>query len=144
MKAPDLNIRNKKQEPFKVPADYFDNLTTKMMEAIDQSADATEAAPQEADHKKRVPFYKTELYAKVKPYLYMAVMFGGLYFGMWVFKYQQSLSSQKQQAIAKTEAAKQDSAATSADEEYEYINDACDFMMMDSHDIMACVTGEDR
>ncbi len=144
MKAPNLNISDKKQEPFKVPAGYFDSLTKNVMERVEHSAAPAREPSKEPVRKKRVPFYKTELYAKLKPYIYMAAMFGGLYFGMWVYKYQQRLTSERQQAVALTEAAQQDLAPIANDEVYDYINDACDFMMADSHDIIACVTGDDR
>lgn len=151
MKAPDLNNRTPKHHPFKVPAGYFDSLTAKVMASVDQNGQSQlSAKPEfaiaspELEEKKRVPFFKSELYAKLKPYIYMAAMFGGLYFGMWVFKYQQRLTSEKQQTVARTESARQDAASASNDEVYDYINDACDFMMADSHDIIACVTGDDR
>lgn len=151
MKAPNLNNRTPRQQPFKVPAGYFDSLTANVMASVDKSGQMPQTAQkgftiasQEPEEKKRVPFFKSGLYAKLKPYIYMAAMFGGLYFGMWVFKYQQRLTSEKQQAVARTESVSQNAASASNDEVYDYINDACDFMMADSHDIIACVTGDDR
>lgn len=137
MKAPNLNIEGKHQSPFTVPDGYFDSLTASVMKAVDERANAPEGS-------KRVPFFKSELYAKLKPYIYMAAMFGGLYFGMWVYKYQQRLSADKALATAKTEQAQSSAASATDDEVYDYINDACDFMMADSHDIIACVTGDEQ
>lgn len=151
MKAPNLNIEGKHQSPFTVPDGYFDSLTARVMKAVDERANApeaakpeVEAAQQQAEGSKRVPFFKSELYAKLKPYIYMAAMFGGLYFGMWVYKYQQRLSADKALATAKTEQAQSSAASATDDEVYDYINDACDFMMADSHDIIACVTGDEQ
>ena len=90
------------------------------------------------------PFWKTRVYAVLKPYIYMAAMFGGLYFGIWVYKYQQRLMSEK----ADTTLLSKDNGASSSDESTEdvdtYVNEACDYMMTDSHDIVACLTDSDN
>jgi hypothetical protein len=166
MKIPNLNNPAEGRGVFKVPQGYFDDLNKRIMQSVaeadkaaaaqaDKSAAAqagktaaSEAgkpaaleADRPAENKQPVKFWKTELYAKLKPYIYMAAMFGGLYFGVWVYKYQQRLLQEK--AVA-AQTAKENSTldANATDEEiYDYVNDACDYMMADHHDIVACVTG---
>ena len=137
MKSPDLNTVAK-HEPFRVPEGYFDNLTGQVMAHIDQQA----ATGSDDCQVKKLPFYKTELYAKLKPYIYMAAMFGGLYFGTWVYKYQQRLVEEKAQMLA-MQTDKDVNVDLTPEEMADYIDDACDYMMLDSHDIMAYVTDDD-
>lgn len=156
MKIPNLNNPAEGRGVFKVPQGYFDDLNKRIMQSVaeadkavaaqaDKSAETGKTAALEAgrpaESKRSVKFWKTELYAKLKPYIYMAAMFGGLYFGVWVYKYQQRLLQEK--AVA-AQTAKENSTldANATDEEiYDYVNDACDYMMADHHDIVACVTG---
>jgi hypothetical protein len=150
MKIPNLNNPAEGRGVFKVPQGYFDDLNKRIMQSVaeaDKSVAAQAGKPaaleagRPAESKQPVKFWKTELYAKLKPYIYMAAMFGGLYFGVWVYKYQQRLLQEK--AVA-AQTAKENSTldANATDEEiYDYVNDACDYMMADHHDIVACVTG---
>ena len=137
MKSPDLNTVAK-HEPFRVPEGYFDNLTGQVMARIDQQV----ATGSDDCQVKKLPFYKTELYAKLKPYIYMAAMFGGLYFGIWVYKYQQSLVAEKAQMLA-MQTDKDANVDLTPEEMADYIDDACDYMMLDGHDIMAYVTDDE-
>ena len=74
----------------------------------------------------------------------MAAMFAGLYFGVFVFKYQRKLVEQKAKVAnvqpAQAAAVERDLAVEGIDE---YIDDVCDYMMVSSHDILACVSGDD-
>ena len=137
MKSPDLKTVAK-HEPFRVPEGYFDNLAGQVMACIDQQA----ATGSDDCQVKKLPFYKTELYAKLKPYIYMAAMFGGLYFGIWVYKYQQRLVAEKAQMLA-MQTDKDVNVDLTPEEMADYIDDACDYMMLDSHDIMAYVTDDE-
>ncbi|MBP5731696.1 MAG: hypothetical protein J6W50_03200 [Bacteroidaceae bacterium] len=140
MKKPDLNNTSARQEPFRVPLGYFEQLPSQVMAAIDRHVEQAEPK-REA---KKVPFYRTELYAKIKPYLYMAAMFGGIWFGIWVYKYQQKIVAER--ALNRTADNGQSSKDTyelTAQEMEDYIDDACDYMMLDSRDIMAYVTDEE-
>ena len=137
MKSPDLNTVAK-HEPFRVPEGYFDNLTGQVMARIDRQV----ATGSDDCQVKKLPFYKTELYAKLKPYIYMAAMFGGLYFGIWVYKYQQRLVAEKAQMLA-MQTDKDVNVDLTPEEMADYIDDACDYMMLDSHDIMAYVTDDE-
>ena len=158
MKKPDLYNTQSQHEVFKVPEGYFEELEKRIMLRVTgtQEADGCSVVRQPAatvkrsgalpgEDRKRVaklPFWKTELYAKIKPYIYMAAMFGGLYFGVWVYKYQQRLISEKNVATMQKPATENNSATQ--EETEDYINDACDYMMTDSHDIMACVTDNEQ
>ena len=72
----------------------------------------------------------------------MAAMFGGLYFGIWVYKYQQRLVAEKAQMLA-MQTDKDVNVDLTPEEMADYIDDACDYMMLDSHDIMAYVTDDE-
>ena len=72
----------------------------------------------------------------------MAAMFGGLYFGIWVYKYQQRLVEEKAQMLA-MQTDKDVNVDLTPEEMADYIDDACDYMMLDSHDIMAYVTDDE-
>lgn len=126
----DLNNSTDGRKVFRAPQGYFDNLSSRVMQSVAEADDSV-AKPKPA----KLPFWKTDFYAKVKPYIYMAAMFGGLYFGVWVYKYQQRLINEKATASLNTQ-----SMGNSAEEVEDYVNDACDYMMTDSHDIVACLT----
>ena len=89
MKIPDLNKPTDGRQVFKTPDGYFENLSQRMMQGVSEAVGPVE-------RKNTVPFWKSEIYAKLKPYIYMAAMFGGLYFGVWVYKYQQRLAGEKE------------------------------------------------
>lgn len=142
MKKPDLNNPSATHSAFKVPEGYFESLPSQVMAAIDRHSEQTALPGHEA---KRVPFYRTELYAKIKPYLYMAAMFGGIWFGIWVYKYQQKIVAEKAQTLAmQSESGGMDTYELTAQEMEDYIDDACDYMMLDSRDIMAYVTDDEQ
>ena len=133
MKIPDLNKPTDGRQVFKTPDGYFENLSQRMMQGVSEAVGPVE-------HKNTVPFWKSEIYAKLKPYIYMAAMFGGLYFGVWVYKYQQRLTGEKEKAerLANDVPAERYNAS---DEWIDtYVDEACDFMMPNSHDIIACLT----
>ena len=141
MKKPDLNNPSERQEPFRVPQGYFEQLPSQVMAAIDRHVEQAEPK-REA---KKIPFYRTELYAKIKPYLYMAAMFGGIWFGIWVYKYQQKIVAEKAQTLAmQSDSNSLDTYDLTAQEMEEYIDDACDYMMLDSREIMAYVTDDEQ
>lgn len=134
MKKPDLTKSMQSRGAFKVPEGYFENLAERVMSQIPRE----EASQPERVVK--VSFWKTELYAKLKPYIYMAAMFGGLYFGIWVFKYQKSLLAEKGVVAQTSPGSPADPIDATVDEETkEYFNDVCDYTMADSHEIMACL-----
>ncbi len=133
MKIPDLNKPTDGRQVFKTPDGYFENLSQRMMQGVSEAVDPVE-------RKNTVPFWKSEIYAKLKPYIYMAAMFGGLYFGVWVYKYQQRLTGEKEKAerLANDVPAERQNAS---DEWIDaYVDEACDYMMPNSHDIIACLT----
>ena len=75
----------------------------------------------------------------------MAAMFGGIYFGIWVYKYQQKIVAEKAQTLAMhKDTPLGDTRELTAEEMENYIDDACDYMMLDSNDIMAYVTDDEQ
>lgn len=133
MKIPDLNKPTDGRQVFKTPDGYFENLSQRMMQGVSEAVDLVE-------RKNTVPFWKSEIYAKLKPYIYMAAMFGGLYFGVWVYKYQKRLAGEKE--IAERLASDVSAERHNASDEWidTYVDEACDYMMPNSHDIIACLT----
>lgn len=133
MKIPDLNKPTDGRQVFKTPDGYFENLSQRMMQGVSEAVGPVE-------RKNTVPFWKSEIYAKLKPYIYMAAMFGGLYFGVWVYKYQQRLTGEKE--IAERLASDVPAERCNASDEWidTYVDEACDYMMPNSHDIIACLT----
>lgn len=134
MKIPELNNQENGRGVFKAPQGYFDNLEQRIMQRVSEAGDTVVS-------KRKVRFWKTEAYARLKPYIYMAAMFGGLYFGVWVYKYQQRVIAKKTVAAQLAGEKTSKNSETSEDEIYSYVNDACDYMMIDNHDIVACLTG---
>lgn len=53
-----------KENPFKVPEDYFDDFTTQLMDKLPEAPEAIENMP-------------VTKWVKIKPYVYMAAMFIG-------------------------------------------------------------------
>lgn len=133
MKIPDLNKPTDGRQVFKTPDGYFENLSQRMMQGVSEAVDPVE-------RKNTVPFWKSEIYAKLKPYIYMAAMFGGLYFGVWVYKYQQRLTGEKEKAERLVNDAPAERHNASDEWIDAYVDEACDFMMPNSHDIIACLT----
>lgn len=134
MKTLNLNKGYASKEPFKVPEGYFDTLTARVMAQLpaDNGKQPMPKAP------------KSTLYAKLKPYIYMAAMFAGLYFGVFVFKYQRKLAEQKA-LVANTQqsAPKAEEESLATDAMNDYIDDACDYMMVSTHDILAYVSNDE-
>ena len=88
------------------------------------------------------PVYRMEvqsdrrtLFAKVKPYLYLAAMFCGLYFGINVIKHRQD--------IAKTAKVENAAAVKNANSEDVYIEEVCEYAGIDKEHIYAYATGQD-
>ncbi len=136
MKIPDLNKPTDGRQVFKTPDGYFENLSKRMMQGVSEAVDPVDPV----ERKNTVPFWKSEIYAKLKPYIYMAAMFGGLYFGVWVYKYQKRLAGEKE--IAERLASDVPTERHNASDEWidTYVDEACDYMMPNSHDIIACLT----
>lgn len=149
MKKLDLNNNHTEREPFKVPDGYFDNLTARMMEALpkdkptcdnitmlDNNAEADTNATQQAA---KTSFWNSDIYAKIKPYVYIAAMVCTIYFGVCIYKSYISTTEQSTAALANAQQTENNDQMTEQ-EAYEYANDACNYIMADSYDIMACVT----
>ena len=124
MEQIDLTNIHKKKSPFKVPEGYFDNFVEKMMARIPEKSETSKQNP--------VSEPKVTLFARIKPYLYLAAMISGLAFGIKVYKYQQQYYSQKHQVAANVTYKPTES----------YVDDLCDFAMIDDHDVFACATND--
>ena len=118
------NGHGSRKTPFKVPEHYFEDFATHLMEQI----------PEETKPSNVIPIQpKVTLLTRIKPYLYLAATICGLYFGIQVFKYQENRLSQKEDATATVtpKAAEQ------------YVDDVCDFTMVNDQEVYACVTEND-
>lgn len=147
MKPIEFDNPGSRKSPFKVPEGYFEDFTAQMMSRLPEASDAgTDAAkahtvlmvstngtenaaasPQEARTAKRVT-----LFDRVKPYLYLAATICGLAFGVHVIQYQQQLASQKTATVA----------TLTPEQANAYVDNICDYVMVDDHDVFACATGD--
>lgn len=117
------------KNPFNVPDGYFDDFADRMQEY----AKGHQPAPTlHAEQRVQRP----AMFARIKPYLYLAAMFGGLFFGIKVFEYSKSLSKP-----AATESTASQVQATGGEDDY--INEMCEYAGIDKNQIYAYATGQD-
>ncbi len=153
MKKLDLNNNYTEREPFKVPDGYFDNLTARMMAALpedkptcdnitmlDNNAEADTNTKQQAA---KTSFWNSDIYAKIKPYVYIAAMVATIYFGVCIYKSYVATTEQNAAALANAPQTENNDQMTEQ-EAYEYANDACNYIMANSYDIFACVTDDEN
>jgi hypothetical protein len=129
MKQIDLTNNNKSRKtPFKVPEGYFENFATEMMKQIPETT--VTATPQKAiEVEMSEP--KVTIFTRIKPYIYLAATICGLAFGIKIYQSQKQYYAEKNQTPV---------TAVSEDQASKYVDDACDFMMIDDHDVYACAT----
>lgn len=117
------------KNPFNVPDGYFDDFANKMQEYTQGHQSAPTIHVEE-------PAKRPTMFTRIKPYLYLAAMFGGLFFGIKVFEYSKSLSKP-----AVTESAATQAQATGGEDDY--INEVCEYAGIDKNQIYAYATGQD-
>lgn len=110
MKKEVLNDKMKKENPFRIPDNYFESFSTRIMQQLPPNETNTESTS-----RKKVILRKNKISAfeRIKPYLYLAAMFAGLYFGIYVFNYQRT---RLQQSSAKQETTEESSFIFTDDE----------------------------
>lgn len=134
MKEEVLNKKMSKENPFRVPEGYFESFSERIMQQL-PSAPETETTekplqtPVETSYDTVRP---VNLFTRIKPYLYLAAMFAGLYFGIYVFKYQASMHN----SSARQETEHQTAIVTSD----EYIDEMFNFAMVDKEMIYECIS----
>ncbi len=115
-----------RENPFSVPDDYFDGFADKMQKVIGEEAFAPQTTVQTE---------RCTLFVRVKPYLYLAALFAGLYFSINVVKNRQSIANKsKVETVAAT---------NSTNSEDAYIEEVCEYAGIDEDHIYAYVTGQD-
>lgn len=128
MKQIDLDhYKEHAKKSFKVPDAYFEEFSGNMMKQIPDVAHPKTSVALSSD----VSEGKMGLFVRIKPYLYLAAMISGLAFGVKVFKIQQQhfvQSPEKSPVTITNEQAEQ------------YVDNVCDFAMINSNDVYACVT----
>lgn len=129
MKTIDLTSNKKsKRSPFKVPEGYFENFAAQMMTQIPETDFVKES---QTAIKVEMSEPRISILTRIKPYIYLAATICGLVFGIKVYQ------SQKQQYVGKNQTPV---TTISKDQATQYVDDACDFMMIDDHDVYACAT----
>lgn len=110
MKKEVLNDKMRKENPFRIPDNYFESFSTRIMQQLPPNETNTESTS-----RKKVILQKNKISAfeRIKPYLYLAAMFAGLYFGIYVFNYQRT---RLQQSSAKQETTEESSFIFTDDE----------------------------
>ena len=128
MKQIDLDhYKEHSKSSFKVPDAYFEDfagiLMTQIPDATHSNASAALSSDNDGD--------KMNLFARIKPYLYLAAMISGLAFGVKVYKIQQQhfVQSPEKSPITMTN-----------EQAEQYVDNVCDFAMINSNDVYACVT----
>lgn len=122
------------QNPFGVPENYFDRFAENMLESLPEKDESpkmveTSEVVEKTDNTRRT------LFVKLKPYLYLAAMFCGLYFGIQVMKHRNDIASvSKIEQTAKTDA---------FENEDEYIDKVCRYARIGKDDIYSYATGQD-
>ena len=130
MKRDLWNAACRKKNPYKVPEGYFEDFTGRMMAQIPACEDVLQEKSQEDSTKEEV--LHISFYTRIKPYLYLAATFCGLYFGIQVFKYQSEKIQNRNNEIT----AQQESQAIRD----QFVEDFCNYVDIDHEDIYACVT----
>lgn len=127
MNEQDLLNAKRGKNPFKVPEGYFEHFTERMMEQI-----PTQHAPN--FHEEEKPAIKhVSLFTRVKPYLYLAATFGGLYFGIQVFHYHAEKIKQEKAGLTAQQTTTQSGSHT-------YVDDVFDYVGVDHADVYAYAT----
>lgn len=128
MKQIDLDhYKEHSKSSFKVPDAYFEDFAENMMKQIPDVAHSKTSVALSSD----VLEGKMGLFVRIKPYLYLAAMISGLAFGVKVYKIQQQYYTQSPE---------KSSVAMTNEQAEQYVDNVCDFAMINSNDVYACVT----
>ncbi len=122
------------QNPFSVPENYFDRFAENMLESLPEK-DKSPNVAEETDVVGTYSHTRRTIFVKLKPYLYLAAMFCGLYFGIQVIKHRHD--------IARTSQTEQTAKADAYDNEDEYIDKVCRYAGIGKDDIYSYAIGQD-
>lgn len=125
MKQDILKNQRANGNTFKVPEHYFEDFTRQMMAKI------PEEQPSKEEERSDI---RITLFTRIKPYLYLAALFGGLFFGLQVFKYQSELMSNKTQSTAKEEPENKNTLDSQTSKE-QYVDDVFNYTMIENDDV---------
>ncbi len=123
MKEEDI-LRKKlstKENPFKVPENYFENFTSQMMDQLPEKP-------------ARVEPKKTTTWQKFKPFLYMAAMFVGAALIIKVASYE----------MDKNELARQMEGYELSEADDQYFNEVVNGTMLDDYSLYVYLTSSDN
>lgn len=127
----DLKKRIGKDNPFRVPEGYFENLTEQIMDKLPETDNTKEEK-------------EISLWEKIKPWVYMTAMFCGMMFGLKVMMGDKSMESQN--ATEGISIASNDNAVQEDDSGIlpdEYIDPIVDQVMMDDYTLYMYLTDAD-
>lgn len=127
----DLKQKIGKDNPFKVPEGYFENLTGQIMDKLPEIDNTKEEK-------------EISLWEKIKPWVYMTAMFCGMMFGLKVMIGDKALESQN--GTEDISIASSDNAAQEDDSDIipdEYIDPIVDQVMMDDYTLYMYLTDAD-
>ena len=131
MEETDLKQKIGKDNPFKVPEGYFENLTGQIMDKLPEIDNTKEEK-------------EISLWEKIKPWVYMTAMFCGMMFGLKVMMGDKALESQN--GTEDISIASSDNAAQEDDSDIipdEYIDPIVDQVMMDDYTLYMYLTDAD-
>ncbi|MDY3267475.1 MAG: hypothetical protein SOX26_08165 [Phocaeicola sp.] len=127
----DLKQKIGKDNPFKVPEGYFENLTGQIMDKLPEIDNTKEEK-------------EISLWEKIKPWVYMTAMFCGMMFGLKVMMGDKALESQN--GTEDISIASSDNATQEDDSDIipdEYIDPIVDQVMMDDYTLYMYLTDAD-
>jgi hypothetical protein len=126
-------LKNKfgKECPFTVPEGYFDKLSSDIMAKMPGNSVPQMPEP-EANADNDTNTQRKKIFVKLRPYLYLAALFAGLYFGINVMKYQEN--------VKKAQVTHQ----ASYDEYDKYLDDVCDYADISKEEIYAYAHAYDQ
>lgn len=118
------------ENPFKLPDNYFDDFADRVMKATAGSDAEAPGSSSRVNVRPRRVFVR-----RLRPYLYLAAMFAGLYFGVQGVKFAKTHRSE----TAKVEVQAQ-ADAVHYDTDDQYIDDVCDYAGINKEEIYSYVT----
>ena len=126
MKQLDFNSEKAIQEsPFKLPEGYFENFTANLMKQIPQQETGIHAQTNKMPAK--------TILRRLRPIFYAAAMVTGLAFGITTYSHHSSKIESPERVTAQATSNLNTQDATT------YVNEFCDFALIDEQDIYACV-----
>lgn len=126
-----MNSRVKRENPFRVPDGYFDQLAERVMASLPEETVTPMIGQMESDKSGQQSSVKGRVATvrRLRPWMWAAACFTGIIMLGTVY-FTTMPDNQAEQTVA------------SASFSESYIDEACDYAMLDNQDIYACLAGD--